>query len=328
MQKEPKDSFLSDTRKNPKDCMTVTLRIGRELDERRVERKNTEEVKQADVGEEHEQNSSEATEKEKSAELHPKQQGRKEEMKPYNPPIRFPQRLQKEKLEEQFSQFLSMFKKIEINIPFSEALTQMPHYTKFLKDLLSEKRKCTEEGIVSLNATCSAVIQKSIPKKKGQDPSSFTITCMIGNADMGKALCDSGASINLMPLSIAKRLSLGELTPTAMTLQMADRTLAYPEGILEDVLIKVGKFVLPMDFVVINIKKEIQVLLQLGRPFLAIGVALIDVKKGELALRVRHEIVHFNLNDSMKQQELISADCEFVETEISISSELTNDCNF
>ena len=86
-------------------------------------------------------------------------------MKDYNPPIPFPQRLQKEKLEKQFSKFLNRFKKIEINIPFLEALTQMPHYAKFMKDLLSKKRKFTEEGIVSLNATYSAVIQKSIPEK-------------------------------------------------------------------------------------------------------------------------------------------------------------------
>ena len=79
---------------------------------------------------------------------------------------------------------------------------------------------------------------------------------MIGNANMGKALCDSRASINLMPLSVAKRLSLGELTPTAMTLQMADKTLAHPEGILEDVLIKVGKYIFPVDFVVINIEED------------------------------------------------------------------------
>ena len=110
-----------------------------------------------------------------------------------------------------------MFKKIEINIPFSEALTKMPHYEKFMKDILRRKRKIAAEGIVSLTATCSAVIQKSLPEKM-QDPSSFTIPCKIGNTDMGKALCDSGASINMMPLSVVKRLSLEELTPTTMTL--------------------------------------------------------------------------------------------------------------
>ena len=117
-----------------------------------------------------------------------------------------------------------MFKKIEINIPFSETLTQMPLYAKFMKEILSRKIMITEEGIVSLTATYSAVIQNSIPKKM-QDPGNFTIPYEIGHADIGKALCDYGASINLMPLYVAKRLSLGELTPTTMTMQMANRTL-------------------------------------------------------------------------------------------------------
>ena len=145
---------------------------------------------------------------------------------------------------------------------------------------------------------------------------------------MGKTLCDSGASINLMPLFVAKRLSLGELTPITMTLQMADITLAHPEGILEDVLIKVGKLIFPVDFVVIDIEEDKQVTLLLGRPFLARGEALIDVKKEELTLRVRDEAVHFNLNHSLKQRELSNADCEIVETKIPISSELINDCIF
>ena len=142
-----------------------------------------------------------------------------------------------------------MFKKIEINILFSEALTQMPHYAKFMKNVLSKKKKIVKEGVVNLTATYSAVIQRSLLMKM-QDPSSFTIPCTIGNYEMGKALCGSGASINLMPLSIVKRLSLRELTPTAMTLQMVERTLVQPEGILEDVLIKVGKFIFIVDFMV------------------------------------------------------------------------------
>ena len=200
-----------------------------------------------------------------------------------------------------------MFKKIEINIPFSEALTHMPQYAKFMKDIL-RKKNITKERIVSLTATCSAMIQKNLPEKI-QDPGRFTIPSKLGDADMGKTLCDSGASINLMPLSVSKRLSLGELTPTAITLQMADRTLAHPEGILEDVLIKVGKFVFLMDFVVINIEEDKKVPLLLGRPFLATEVALIDVKKRELTLRVGDEAVHFNLNHSLKQPELSGADC-------------------
>ena len=175
----------------------------------------------------------------------------------------------------------------------------MPFYAKFMTEILSRKRKIVEEGIVSLTTSCSVVIQNSLPEKM-QDPDNFTIPCEIGHADVGKALCDSGASINLMSLFVAKILSLGELTPTAMTLQMADITLAHPEGILEDVLIKVGKFIFLVDFVVIDIEEDKQVPLMLGRPFLATGAALIDVKKGELTLRVGDEAVHFNLNHSLK----------------------------
>ena len=171
------------------------------------------------------------------------------------PSVPFPQRLQRAKKEERFSKFLDMFKKIEINIPFAEVLAQMPNYVKFLKDILSKKKRFAEEGVVSLTATCNAVIQKNLPLKM-QVPSSFTIPCTIGNFEFVKALCDSGASINLMPLSVVKKLSLGELTSTTMTLQMEDRTMAQPEGVLEDVLIKVGKFIFPVEFVVIDMEED------------------------------------------------------------------------
>ena len=188
-----------------------------------------------------------------------------------------------------------MFKKIEINIPFAEALAQMPHYAKFMKDILSKKRKLDEDGMVSLIATCSAVIKRNLPLKM-QDIGSFTIPYTIGNYEFGKTLCDLGARINPMPLSVMKILSLGELTPTTMTLHMANIFLAQPKGILENVLIKVGKFIFPMDVVVIDIEEDKQVPLLLGRPFLATGAALINVKKGELTLKVGKEEVHFNLN--------------------------------
>ena len=131
------------------------------------------------------------------------------------------------------------------------------------------------------------------------DLGSFTIPCTTKNFEFKKALCDSRASINLMPLSVVKRLSLGELSPTAMTLQMTDRTMAQPEGVLEDVLIKVGKIIFSVDFVVMDMEEDRQVPLLLGRPFLAIEATLIDVKKGELTLRVGEE-VHFKLNTSLK----------------------------
>ena len=131
----------------------------------------------------------------------------------------------------------------------------MPNYAKFLKDILNRKKKIAEEGIVNLTTTCSAVIQRSLPAKM-KDPGSFTIPCSIGKYEFKKALCDSGASINLMPLSVVQRLSLGELTPTTITLQMADRSMAQPEGVLEDVLVKVGKFIFLVDFVVMKMEED------------------------------------------------------------------------
>ena len=150
---------------------------------------------------------------------------------------------------------MEIFKKIEINIPFADAIIQMPNYAKFLKDILSKKKKIANKGVVSLTTTCSAAIQKSLPAKM-KDPGSFTIPYTIGKYELKKSLCDSGANINLMPLSVVQRLSLGELTPTTITLQMADRSIAQPEGVLEDVLVKVGKFIFPIDFVVMKMEED------------------------------------------------------------------------
>ena len=143
---------------------------------------------------------------------------------------------------------------------------------------------------------------------KMKDPSSVTIPCTIRNYEIKKALCDSSASINLMLLSVVQRLSLGELTPTAIALQMADRTMAQPEGVIEDVLVKVGKFIFPVDFVVMNVEEDTQVPLLLGRPFLATGAALIDVQKGELTLRVGDEAVHFLQQSNNESENYMTVD--------------------
>ena len=158
-----------------------------------------------------------------------------------------------------------------------------------------------------------------------KDPGSFTIPCSIGKYEFKKALCDSGASINLMPLSVVQRLSLGELTPTAITLKIADRSMAQPEGVLEDVLVKVGKFIFLVDFVVMKMEEDAQVPLLLGRPFLATGAALIDVQRGELTLRVGNEAVHFNLNRSFKHPDVDVESCMAVENNSLLSVELNYD---
>ena len=184
-------------------------------------------------------------------------------------------------------------------MPFTEVVTQMPLYAKFLKDILSKKRKIAEEGIMNLIVTCSAVIKRGLPEKM-KDPGSFTIPCTIGEFELQKALCDSGSSINLMPYSVAKKLSLGEITPTTVTLQMAYGTLAKPEGIIEDVLVKVGNFIFPADFIILDMEEDLQVPLLLRRPFLATGAALIDMRKEILTLRVGEETADFNLIRSLR----------------------------
>ena len=202
----------------------------------------------------------------------------------------------------------------------------MPNNAKFLKDILSKKKKIDHKGVVSLIATCGAVVQKSLPAKM-KDPGSFTIPRTIGKYEFKKALCDLSASINLMPLLVVQRLSLGELTSTTITLQMADRSMAQPEGFLEDVLVKVGKFIFPVDFVVMKMEEDTHVPLLLGRPFLATGAALIDVKKGELTLRVGNEEVHFNLNKSLTQSDADEENCMVIENFNPVSLVLNSDCN-
>ena len=140
------------------------------------------------------------------------------------PSIPFPQRLAKAALERKYCKFVEILKKLEINIPFLDTISEMPSYAKFLKDLLSSKKKYTEHAIKVLTEECISILQnKTLPKLA--DPGSFSIPCSIGEVKINKALCDSGVSVSLMPLSICKRLMMGELKPTLMSLQLADRSI-------------------------------------------------------------------------------------------------------
>ena len=186
-------------------------------------------------------------------------------------PISYPQRLKKSKLEKQFAKFLDIFKKLHINIPFLEALENIPSYVKFMKMILASK-KLEEYGIITLTEECSAILQKKLPPKL-QDPGSFAIPFSIGNQISRKALCDLGARINLVPLSMFKRLKLGEPKLTTISLQLVDRSYQHPQGIIENVLVKVGKFVLPMDFIILDMEEDDSVPIILGRPFPATGKA-------------------------------------------------------
>ena len=154
-----------------------------------------------------------------------------------------------------------------------------------MKDILSRKRRLSNFEIVNVTEESSAILQRKLPHKlKG--PRSFIIPCKIRNSIFKKALCDLGDSINLMPLSIFKRLGLGKARPTIVTLQLADRSLKHPRGVIEDVLVKVDKFIFLTDFIVLDMEEDKEIPIILGIPFLATGKAMIDMQKGELKLRV------------------------------------------
>ncbi|GKF66352.1 reverse transcriptase domain-containing protein, partial [Tanacetum coccineum] len=143
------------------------------------------------------------------------------------------------------------------------------------------------------------MLLKKLPEKLG-DPSKFLIPCDFPRMDVCHALADLGASINLIPFSIWKKLSLPELTPTRMTLKLADRSITRPKGVTEDVFVKVGKFHFPTNFVVVDFDADPRVPLILGRSFLRTGRALIDVYGEEITLRINDEAVTFNLNQTMR----------------------------
>ncbi|GJV70368.1 DNA-directed DNA polymerase [Tanacetum coccineum] len=152
----------------------------------------------------------------------------------------------------------------------------MPKGAKVLKDLLSYKEKLEKvASSVKLKEKCSAIIQRSLPPKEG-DPGSFTLPCLIGPLAIKSALVDLGANINLMPHSLFRRLGNSKLKPTRMSIQLADRSIKYPIRVCENLLVKVNKFIFPVDFVVLEMDEDELVPIILGRPFLATARAVVD----------------------------------------------------
>ncbi|GKD90890.1 reverse transcriptase domain-containing protein, partial [Tanacetum coccineum] len=204
-----------------------------------------------------------------------------------------------EKANNQIEKFYQIFQDLHFEISFADALILMPKFASTLKSLISNKEKLFELARTLLNEHCSAVLFKKLPVKV-RDPGTFLIPCDFPGMDECLALADLGASINLMPLSVWKKLSLPELTPTCMTLELADRSITKPIVIAEDVYLKVGKFKFPADFIVVDFDADPRVPLILRRSFLKTRRALIDVYEVELTLRVEKEAVTFNLDQTSR----------------------------
>ncbi|GJU51519.1 reverse transcriptase domain-containing protein [Tanacetum coccineum] len=192
-----------------------------------------------------------------------------------------------------------IFQDLRFDISFADALLLMLRFAPTIKNLLTNKEKLLELAKIPLNENCSAMLLKKLPEKLG-DPDKFLIPCDFPGMDVCHALADLGASINLKPLSIWKKLSLPKLTPTRMTLELADRSITRPKGVTEDVFVKVGKFHFPTNFFVVDFEADPRVPLILGRSFLRTGRALIDVYGEEITLRVNDEAVTFNLNQTTR----------------------------
>nr|GFA20287.1 reverse transcriptase domain-containing protein [Tanacetum cinerariifolium] len=230
---------------------------------------------------------------------------------------------EKEKLQEKddilAAKFMEIFRDLHFELSFAEALIHLPKFAPMFKKLLNNKDKLIDLTKTPLNENCSAVVLKKLPEKLG-DPGRFLIPCDFTGLDNCLALADLGASINLMPLSIWKKLRLPTLNDAKMVLVLADRTISKPTGVAENVFVKVGKFYFLDDFVILDFVADPCVPLILGRPFLSTAHALIDVYEGEITLRHDDQSltlkcgdtpsISYNNLESLNKVDLIDATCE------------------
>nr|GFB64591.1 reverse transcriptase domain-containing protein [Tanacetum cinerariifolium] len=245
----------------------------------------------------------------------------------------YPSRLQKEKLREKddilAAKFMEIFRDLHFELSFADALIHMPKFALMFKKLLNNKDKLIELTKTPLNGNCLAVVLKKLPEKLG-DPGRFLIPCDFTGFDNCLALADLGASINLMSLSIWRKLRLPTLNDTKMVLELADRTISKPKGVVENIFVKVGKFYFSADFIILDFVADPCVSLILGRPFLIIAHALIDVYEDEVSTPYYKPIVSnssqnltpFNASDFLLLEEadaFIAIDDEPIPSNIDVT---------
>ena len=215
-----------------------------------------------------------------------------------NMPPPFPQALKGKKKITNQTKIWVVLRQVKVNIPLVDMIKQVPTYAKFLKDLCTVKRGLGIEKKAFLTEQVSAIIQsKTLVKYK--DPGSPTISVNIGGTCIDKALLDLGASVNLLPYSVYKQFSLGELKPTNITLSLTDRSVKIPKEIVEDVLVQVDKFYYPVDFVVLDTEpitvRPNHVPIILGRLFLATSNAIINCRNGVMQLTFGNMTLELNI---------------------------------
>ena len=218
------------------------------------------------------------------------------------PDVPFPRRFMQSKKDENEKDILETFRKVQVNIPLLDAIKQIPKYAKFLKELCTNKRRMSNKEVVKVSENVSAVLQRKLPTKC-KDPGSFTIPCVIGTTRFEHAMLDLGASINVMPYSIYASMNLGELKKDGVIIQLADRSNAYPKGVLEDVLVQVNHLIFPADFYVLDMEDSAHstsLPILLGRPFMKTARTKIDVFKGTPTMEFDGEVINFNISETMR----------------------------
>ncbi|OAP19254.1 hypothetical protein AXX17_AT1G38480 [Arabidopsis thaliana] len=220
---------------------------------------------------------------------------------PYKPPLPFPGRFKKQLIKKYEALLEKQLKDLEITMPLVDCLALIPDSHKYVKDMITERIKEVQGTVASIQE-CSEITQKKIVQEKLEDPGYFSLPCSIRQLAFSNCLCDLGASVSLMPLTIARKLGFVQYKPCDLSLILADRTLRKPYGILEDLPIKINGVEVPTDFIVLEMDEEPKDPLILGRPFLATNGAVIDVKQGKIDLNLGKDfIMKFDIKDDMKK---------------------------
>ncbi|XP_023760373.1 uncharacterized protein LOC111908806 [Lactuca sativa] len=222
--------------------------------------------------------------------------------KSYNPPLQFPIRAIPTEKVRAYKAFMEHVKTLQVNIPFVKMMVQTPKYFNLLRGLFAARKDLAE---------VAEIVLSEIPEKKG-DPGSIIIPCQFGYVLATQALTDSGGSIKLMPFSFFKKLNLPEPRPVNMKIHLADKTIIRPRGVCEDLLIKVDKFIFPLDFLVLDMDEDPEIPIILGRSFLSTACALIDVCESTLTLRVGDESAMFKALPEIKQEERRKEEVSFI----------------
>ncbi|XP_058761738.1 uncharacterized protein LOC131635147 [Vicia villosa] len=299
-EQQPGASFSANTQTNPKEhCKAIFTRSGKEVNSGVNEEVIVEDEEEIIV-----ENEGEKSEEKIEEELVEKERKEKEEREKNDKKVKknkkrnenvstiplqhlpYPHVQSRKEDARRYARFMDIFKQLHINIPFSEALEKMPKYANFMKKMLTKKKKYTDEETVVLDAHCSAIIQKTPPRKEA-DPGRVILPITIGGNYISNDLVDLGFSINLIPLSVVKRLGNIEMKHTRITLQLADKSIISPYGVVQVMLVKVDKCLFPVDFVVVDMEEDRDVPLILGRPFMKTTRMMIDIDDGIMKVRVQ-----------------------------------------